>query len=159
MLHGMEAPVKASSLTLAVCEKMAALLNRYLPAGDRVDASAKMGDWQDAVASTLLFLGWGEGETLVAIGCVNICYTLTDGRVARVEEVVVDEAVRDEAMEREVLRQITSWVEERVDAITVDDRVRLVTPRALKAEGFLKGLGAHCWWRPVPVPASSDASR
>jgi len=153
LLRGTEAPAQAADLTLAVCEKIAALLNPCLPAGNRVNAVVQIRDWQATAAYANLFLVWGGGERLVAIGCVNICHTLTDGRIARIEEVVVDEAVRDEAMEREILRQITSWVEvgERADAITLNDRVRWLSPRALGQEGFVRPVGAGHWYRPARV--------
>ena len=160
MLYGLDAPVTPAELTPAVCGEMAALFNQGLPAGSRINARSKMNLWRGVAGYATLFLGRDDNKKLVALGCMNTCWNLSE-LVARVEQVVIDEAARDESVEADILNRLVSWaaVVRQVDAVELDDRTCRMAPRVIGAAGFKRvgHLGpvadSHQWRFKVPFSA------
>jgi hypothetical protein len=137
MLYGLEEPARPEHLDEKTCDRIAELLRKYLPSANGIQRNATRSHWQEVADKSILFLGRNDAGTVVALGCMSICHTMT-ARIARIEEVVIDEKLCDLRVPSAILFRLTSWagVINQVDCIELDDRICIVPEWILREAMF-----------------------
>ena len=133
MLNNLAEPTKPEELDEKVCAEIDALLKQDPLRTNAISKNYQQVHWRRLAAQAILFLGRNEAGKLLAVGCMSICPTLTNG-VARIGEIVIDKDSRNESMERNIFFALTSWAGVMTDAISVelDDRLCAVSEPILK---------------------------